>query len=90
MLKAKLRLPEDRIAAVDAVAAFPVTPKPEHPPPIEIRGLIDRWILATAVAGGADVLVTGGQDLLAAQSDAPIPILGPRAFWDLLRAGHAG
>jgi len=91
VLKTKLRLPEDRVAAVDAVlAAFPVTPKPEHPSPIEIRDPTDRWVLATAVAGGADVLVTGDQDLLAVQSEAPIPIVDPRAFWDLLRAGHEG
>ena len=45
---------------------------------------------ATAVVGGADVLVTGDQDLLAVRSEAPIPILDPRVFWDLLRAGHAG
>ncbi len=91
VLKTKLRLPDDRIVAVEAVLAdFPVTPKPEHPSAIEIRDPADRWVLATALAGGADVLVTGDQDLLAVQSEAPIPILDPRAFWDLLRAGHAG
>jgi predicted nucleic acid-binding protein len=47
-------------------------------------------LLATAVVGGADVLVTGHQDLLAVRNEAPIPILDPRAFWELLRTGHAG
>lgn len=90
VLKTKLRLPDDRLAAVEAVlAAFPHTPKPAHPFKIEIRDPSDRWILATALAGGADVLVTGDQDLLAVRDASPVPILDPRAFWDLLRAGHA-
>ncbi len=91
VMKTKLRLPDDRLDAVEAVlAAFSSVPKPRHPSPIEVRDPTDRWILATAVAGGAEVLVTGDQDLLAVQGAAPIPILAPRAFWDLLRAGHAG
>lgn len=90
-LKVKLRLPADRLAAVEAVlAAFPLVPKPDRPSSIEIRDPADRWILATALAGGADVLVTGDQDLLAVRSEAPIPIVDPRAFWELLRAGDAG
>ena len=44
-------------------------------------------VLATAVAGEADVLVTGDQDLRVVAADSPIPILDPRAFWELLRAG---
>ena len=91
VLKTKLRLPADRLAAVEAVlAAFPLAPKPARPFAIEIRDPSDRWILATAVAGGADVLVTGDQGLLAVRDACPVPILDPRAFWDLLRAGHAG
>jgi putative PIN family toxin of toxin-antitoxin system len=90
-MKIKLRLPDDRVAAVEAMlAGFEVTPKPEHPSSIEIRDPSDRWVLATAVAGGADVLVTGDQDLLAVQRQAPIPIVDPRAFWELLRARHTG
>jgi putative PIN family toxin of toxin-antitoxin system len=85
-LKTKLKLPEAAIAAVEAVlATFPVIPKPDAPSHLEIRDPEDRWVLATAVAGSADVLVTGDQDLLAVQGAAPLPILDPRAFWEMLR-----
>jgi len=75
---------------VTMLAAFPAVPKPAVPSPIAVRYLSDRWVLAKAVAGAADVLVTGDEDLLAIRGEAPIPILDPRAFWDLLRAGPTG
>lgn len=87
-LATKLRLPDERIAAVEsALTGVPVVSKPTAPSPLAIRDSTDRWILATAVAGGADVLVTGDRDLLDVAGDAPIAILEPRAFWELLRAG---
>ena len=36
----------------------------------------------------ADVLVTGDKDLLAVAGDAPLLIVEPRAFWELLRSGE--
>lgn len=89
-LAAKFKLPSDRIDAVEAVlAAVPIIPKPAAPSAVAIRDPADRWVLATAVAGAADVLVTGDRDLLVVASDSPIPILEPRAFWELLRAAGA-
>lgn len=85
-LKQKLKLPEDRVAVVEAVlSAFDAVPRPAKPSPTNVRDPADRWILATVVAGRADVLVTGDQDLLALGADAPVPVLDPRAFWELLR-----
>ena len=85
-LATKLKLPSDRIKAVEAVlASVPVIPKPAQPSSIAIRDAADRWILATAIAGDAAVLVTGDRDLLDARSDSPIPILDPREFWEFLR-----
>lgn len=89
-LATKFKVPADRIAAVEAVLrSAPVIPKPMAPSPLVIRDPADRWIVATAVAGTADVLVTGDRDLLVVAADSPIPILDPRAFWDLLRAAGA-
>ena len=91
VLRSKLRLPADRLEAVEALlAGFPVVPKPASASALAIRDVADRWILATAVAGAADVLVTGDADLLAVRGAAPIPIVDPRSFWDLLRAGPQG
>ncbi len=87
-LATKLKVPSDRIDAVETVLRMvPLIPKPAEPSAVAIRDPADRWILATAVAGAADVLVTGDRDLLAVARDAPIPILAPRAFWEFLRAG---
>ncbi|MGE0440013.1 MAG: putative toxin-antitoxin system toxin component, PIN family [Gemmatimonadales bacterium] len=91
VLRTKLRLPAERIDAVEALlATFPAVPKPAAASDLPIRDAADRWILATAVAGAADVLVTGDADLLAIRGTAPIPIVDPRAFWDLLRASPQG
>ncbi len=61
-----------------------VVPKPRTPSEAPVRDPDDRWILASAMVGRADVLVTGDRDLLDVADKAPLPILAPRAFWDLL------
>jgi len=53
---------------------------------IKIRDADDLAILSEAVAGGADVLVTGDHDLLDIAAKAPLPIVTPRGFWELLRS----
>lgn len=52
---------------------------------IAIRDETDVPILAEAVAGGAEVLVTGDRDLLEITDKLPIQILTPRGFWEQLR-----
>ncbi len=90
-LTTKFKLPPDRIEAVEAVlASVPIIPRPEQPSDLSIRDPADRWILATAIAGEAAVLVTGDRDLLDVHDSSPIPILEPRQFWELLRAKPSG
>jgi uncharacterized protein len=57
--------------------------------PLAIRDASDAPVLAEAVAGGAEVLVTGDQDLLAVAGQSPIRILTPRGLWLLLTADAA-
>lgn len=45
----------------------------------------DDWILATAVAGKADVIVTGDKDLLVLKRFRSIPIVAPRGFLEVLQ-----
>lgn len=86
VLATKFKLPADRIESIEAVfAPFPSVPKPDKPASAAIRDPADRWIVATAVAGNADVLVTGDRDLLDVNDSLPVRILDPRAFWELLR-----
>lgn len=56
---------------------------------ITVRDEDDVRIVEQAVAGGADVLVTGDRDLIEMAEDRPVPILTPRGFWDLLRSDSA-
>jgi len=54
---------------------------------IAVRDESDVAVLEQAVAGAANVLVTGDQDLLAIVATLPLRILSPRGFWELLRSG---
>jgi putative PIN family toxin of toxin-antitoxin system len=50
----------------------------------------DEWVVASAVAGGADVLVTGDAALLKLGKRTPLPIVSPRGLWERLRAAGPG
>lgn len=88
VLLAKLRLPAAAANEMDAFLRLHATVISEAPP-LEFRELDqnDRAVLAEAIAGQADVLVTGDQDLLRVAARAPFKILSPRGFWELLRGG---
>jgi putative PIN family toxin of toxin-antitoxin system len=58
---------------------------PERPAVWPQRDRDDRWIVAAAIEGRADVLVTGDRDLLEDAQEAPLPIVSPRGFWERLR-----
>jgi putative PIN family toxin of toxin-antitoxin system len=55
---------------------------------LKVRDPADRPILAEAVAGRAEMLVTGDRDLLVLAARAPIAIRSPREVWELLRSGE--
>lgn len=88
ILLRKLRLP---IAVVDEMDAFLRLHAlvVDATPGLVMRGLDDddRAVLAEAITGNAEVLVTGDQDLLGLGTLAPIKILSPRGFWEMLRSG---
>ena len=86
-LAKRLKLPQGTVADIMALLrAQQVVPKPANPSSLPIRDPDDRWIVASAVAGEADVLVTGDQDLLAIAAEVPLPILNPRGLWDRVRS----
>lgn len=83
----KLRLPVAVVEEMDAFLRLHATIITAAPAlAIQDLDANDRAVLAEAVAGGADVLVTGDQDLLKLGEQAPISILSPRGFWELLRS----
>lgn len=89
VLAKRIKLPPDVLADIVALLrSQEVVPKPASPSEISIRDPDDRWIVASAIAGRADVLVTGDQDLLAIADRAPVTILDPRRLWERLHAGR--
>ncbi|HSA85321.1 MAG TPA: putative toxin-antitoxin system toxin component, PIN family, partial [Nitrospira sp.] len=62
-----------------------IVPKPAKPSPLLIRDPDDRWVLASAIEGHADLLVTGDQDLLVIADRTLLAIVDPRGCWDRLR-----
>ncbi|HRN53780.1 MAG TPA: putative toxin-antitoxin system toxin component, PIN family [Gemmatimonadaceae bacterium] len=66
-----------------------VIPKPAALLSLKVRNADDAWVLASTVAGEADLLVSGDQDLLVLAARAPLPILSPRDAWSRLRSEGA-
>ena len=66
-----------------------VIPKPAALLSLKVRDADDAWVLASAVAGAADLLVSGDQDLLVLASRVPLPIVSPRDAWHRVRGGGA-
>lgn len=62
-----------------------VAPKPVARAAVPRRDPDDQWVVASAVESRAEVLVTGDRDLLDIAANAPIRIVDPRGFWDLVR-----
>jgi putative PIN family toxin of toxin-antitoxin system len=88
VLRDRIKIPTHMITAIEQLLRDQtVVPKPPEPHPLPIRDAEDRWVLASAVAGGADVLVTGDSDLLDMASKTPIKIVDPRGFWEMIRGG---
>ena len=55
-------------------------------PGIALRDPDDVKVLAEALEGLSDVIVTGDRDLLDAVDVIPIDVLTPRQFWERLKA----
>jgi len=62
-----------------------IVAKPAMPSPLPVDDPADRWVLAPAVVGKPDMLVTGDEDLLAVAARSPIAVVTPRGCWAALR-----
>ena len=82
VLRDRIRLPKQVLHDVESfLREYETIPKPDQPHEIDIRDPDDAWIIASAVAGRADVIVTGDDDLLILGKRSPIPVQTPRQFW---------
>ena len=85
-LRTKLKLPKKTIDEIEAQLRDSVVVKtPAKHLGLRIGDPDDEWVVASALAGGADVLVTGDAAILKLGKRAPLPILSPRGLWELLR-----
>lgn len=90
-LRVKFKVPKRSINEIeDMLRENEVVPRPKNHLGLKIADPDDEWIVASAVAGGADVLVTGDAAVLKIAKRAPLPILNPRGLWELLRASDPG
>jgi len=87
VLKQKIALPTEQIQEILAfLETQTIQPKPKVPPSISVRDEDDEWVLASAMAAQADVLVTGDKDLLdIAAQVRDLAITDPRGFWTLVK-----
>jgi len=59
-------------------------------PDVSIRDKQGIHVLASAIAGQAEVFVTGDRDFLEASREVSIRVVTPRGFWELLRQRKRG
>ena len=86
VLRAKVKLNREAIDAIDRLLRDQtVVARPAKPSALDIPDKSDRWILASAIAGAADVLVTGDRDLLRIRNRAGLKLVDPRGFWSLVK-----
>jgi len=86
-LRDKFQYPEDEIAEIrEAIMIAAEFVTPEELPGDVCRDPNDLAVLGTAVAGRADVIITGDKDLLVLTSFRGIPIVRPGESWRVLGA----
>jgi putative PIN family toxin of toxin-antitoxin system len=83
-LKEKFRYPDDEIAEIRETIIAAEFVRPEEVPADVCRDPNDLPILGTALAGQAEVIVTGDKDLLDLKAHRGVPIVRPGEFWKQL------
>lgn len=85
-LRIKLKLSRNAIDEIEALLRDQTVVKtPNEHLSLGITDLDDEWIVAEAMAGEANVLVTGDAALQKLGKRAPLPIVSPRGLWETLR-----
>ncbi|MGH8195248.1 MAG: putative toxin-antitoxin system toxin component, PIN family [Woeseiaceae bacterium] len=86
VLRQKMRVPSETVQEFDALLRREaIVAGKAKALTVTIRDKSDVPVLAEAVGGGAEILVTGDRDLLEITGKLPIRILTPRGFWQQLR-----
>lgn len=90
VLQERFRLPSTVAAGIEELLRSQgrIMPRPAAPATTGVTDPDDEWIIASALLGQADALISGDKDLLILGSAGNMPIFDPRGFWQYLKAGH--
>jgi uncharacterized protein len=87
VLKQKIRVPDEVIGEFETLLRTEaLIVAKARTTSIPVRDKADMSVLAEAISGKAEVLVTGDRDLLEVTAKVPLDILSPRGLWERLRA----
>lgn len=90
VLRQKMQVPTDIVQELDALLRREaIVVGKSKALPVTIRDKSDVPVVSEAVAGGAEVLVTGDLDLVEITAKLPIRMLTPRGLWEQLREDAA-
>ncbi|MEP6702365.1 MAG: putative toxin-antitoxin system toxin component, PIN family [Betaproteobacteria bacterium] len=88
-LQKKVKLPIDRSGEiVDFVLSEAAQVVDQAVPAIASVDAADALVLGEALAGHADLFVTGDAAVLRLATVGALKIVSPRRFWEILRAGN--
>ena len=86
VLEKKLKMPSrERISVIRFLRDISDVIDPSKPAAWPSEDPDDQWVVAAAIVGEVDVLITGDSDLTKPPEDVTVRILTPRGFWELLR-----
>ncbi len=85
VLSGRFGVPSDKVReALQLLRGHHVQNTPDKLIGPKVRDADDAWILAAAIAAGAEVLVTGDKDLLSVAADSPVRIVAPKGFLKMI------
>ena len=88
-LRGKVKLPVVRSAeTIDFVSSEAIQLVDKAAPAIAVVDAVDALVLGEALAGQAELFVTGDAALLRLAAVGTLKIVSPRQFWEVLRAGN--
>jgi putative PIN family toxin of toxin-antitoxin system len=86
VLRDRIGVPQPTVADIERLLRGQhLVGRPRRHLSLGLRDVDDEWIVASAVAGKADALVTGDADILDEKGRIPVPVYSPRQFWQHVR-----
>ncbi len=86
VLLGRIKVPQQTVLDIEQLLRGQhLVRKPRRHLSLGLRDVDDEWIVASAVTGKADALVTDDADILDEKDRIPVPAYSPRQFWQHAR-----